>query len=165
MDNLKSLCETFLSKHLRNENVIDLLIIADKHDAQKLKNACVRFIIENMANIHETEEILKLSKPLFVELLKYSTLGPKGIKFIRKIKENVLGLGMKTNTIVERESERKVSKIKVESKSESEEEEIIIRKRTPKKDVCKKKVVETESSSSETESVSQSRSRSKNSFE
>jgi len=74
---LKGLCEKYLCKQLRKENVVDMLIVADRHEIGELKKACFRFILKNLGNIDESEEMMKLSKPIFFELLKFQTLGPQ----------------------------------------------------------------------------------------
>jgi len=72
MKGLKGLCEKYLCKQLRKDNVIDMLIVADRHEIEDLKKACFRFVLKNLGNIDENEELMKLSKPLFLELLKFS---------------------------------------------------------------------------------------------
>ena len=72
MKGLKELCEKYLCKQLRKDNVVDLLIVADRHEIEELKKSCFRFILKNMSNIDENEEMMKLSKQLFLELLKFS---------------------------------------------------------------------------------------------
>jgi len=73
MKGLKGLCEKYLCKQLRKENVVNMLIVADRHEIDELKKACFRFILKNLGNIDENEEMAKLSKSLFIELLKFST--------------------------------------------------------------------------------------------
>ena len=75
MKGLKGICERYLCKQLRKENVVDMLIVADKHEIQDLKKACFKFILKNLASFDENEEIMKLSKSLFLELLKFNTPG------------------------------------------------------------------------------------------
>ena len=73
MKGLKGLVEKYLCKQLRKENVVDMLIVADRHEIEELKKACFKFILKNLSNIDENEEMMKLSKSLFIELLKFST--------------------------------------------------------------------------------------------
>jgi len=73
MQGLKGLCEKYLCKQLRKDNVVDMLIVADRHEIEELKKACFRFILKNLGNIDENEEMMKLSKTLFIELLKFNT--------------------------------------------------------------------------------------------
>jgi len=75
MKGLKGLCEKYLSKQLRKDNVVDMLIVADRHEIEELKKACFGFILKNLGNIDENEEMMKLSKTLFIELLKFNTSG------------------------------------------------------------------------------------------
>ncbi len=69
MKGLKGLCEKYLCKKLRKDNVIDILIVADRHEIEELKKACFKFILNNLDNIDENEEINRLSKSLLIELL------------------------------------------------------------------------------------------------
>ena len=48
-----------------------MLITADKYKIQKLKEACFKFIVKNLEKVTDTEEVMELSKPLFMELLKF----------------------------------------------------------------------------------------------
>jgi len=75
MKGLKGICEKYLCKQLRKENVVDMLIVADRHEIVELKKACFKFILKNLGNIDENEEMMKLSKSLFIELLKFNTSG------------------------------------------------------------------------------------------
>jgi len=85
MKGLKGLCEKYLCKQLRKENVVDMLIVADRHEIEELKKACFRFILKNISNIDESEEMMKLSKSLFFELLKFQTLGPQSNFFSKRV--------------------------------------------------------------------------------
>jgi len=70
MTELKGFCEKYLCKQLRKDNVVDMLIVADRHEIEELKKACFRFISKHIKNIEDNEEMKKLSKSLFTELLK-----------------------------------------------------------------------------------------------
>ena len=72
MKGLKGLCEKYLCKQLRKDNVVDMLIVADRHEIEELEKVCFKFILKNLDNIDENEEMMKLSKSLFIELLKFS---------------------------------------------------------------------------------------------
>jgi len=73
MKSLKGLVEKYLCKQLRKENVVDMLIVADRHEIEELKRACFRYILKNLGNIDENEEMIKLSKSLLIELIKFTT--------------------------------------------------------------------------------------------
>jgi len=73
MKGLKGLVEKYLCKQLRKDNAVDMLIVADRHEIEELKKACFRYILKNLGNIDENEEMMKLSKSLFIELLKFNT--------------------------------------------------------------------------------------------
>jgi len=74
MKGLKGLVEKYLCKQLRKDNAVDMLIVADRHEIEELKKACFRYILKNLGNIDENEEMMKLSKLLFIELLKFNTI-------------------------------------------------------------------------------------------
>ena len=84
MKGLKGLCEKYLCKQLRKDNVIDILIVADRHEIDELKKACFKLILKNLGNIDDHEETMKLSKSLFFELLKFQTLGPQSNFFFEE---------------------------------------------------------------------------------
>jgi len=73
MDGLKGLCEKYLCRRLRKNNVVDILIVADRHEIEELKTACFIFIHRNLGNLDQNEDMMKLSKPLFAALLKFNT--------------------------------------------------------------------------------------------
>ena len=75
MKGLKGLCEKYLCKQLRKDNVVDMLIVADRHEIGELKKACFKYILKNLGSMDENEEMMKLSKTLFIELLKFNTPG------------------------------------------------------------------------------------------
>ena len=87
MKGLKGLCEKYLCKQLRKDNVVDMLIVADRHEIAELKKACFKYILKNLGSMDENEEIMKLSKSLFIELLKFNTPGlqQKGNFFVSSL--------------------------------------------------------------------------------
>ena len=48
LEGLKAKCEEALSKTLTVETVIDILLMADTHNAKNLKQSCFAFIAKNM---------------------------------------------------------------------------------------------------------------------
>ena len=77
LEGLKVSCEDALSKTLTAQTVIDLLLLADTHNAQKLKNSCMVFIAENISAVKKTsswsEERLNsgTNSKLWVEVLEF----------------------------------------------------------------------------------------------
>jgi len=71
MKGLKGICEKYLCEQLRKDNVVDMLIVADRHEIEELKKSCFTMIQKNMGNIDESGEFMKLSKTLILELLKF----------------------------------------------------------------------------------------------
>jgi len=69
---LTEICENFLINSLRKDNVINLLNMADVYGIEKLKNTCLKFMIKNLSQIEGNEEMLKLPKHLYLDLLKYA---------------------------------------------------------------------------------------------
>ena len=72
---LLSLCETKLLSSVTVANVVDLLIFADLYTAQRLKDACLKYIYRNSAEVRRTsqwKQRLKLEFPsLFIEAHEY----------------------------------------------------------------------------------------------
>ncbi|XP_057318494.1 speckle-type POZ protein B-like [Microplitis mediator] len=69
--NLKSLCEESLSKSASIDNAIELMILADLHNANQLFEHALELIIKNIEAIIKTPEykILEESKPLLLSKL------------------------------------------------------------------------------------------------
>ena len=71
------MCEEALSKTLTAETVIDVLMMADTHNAQNLKQSCLTFITENITDVKKssawTEDKLKsaANKDLKVEVMEH----------------------------------------------------------------------------------------------
>ena len=72
---LLSLCETKLLSSVTVTNVVDLLIFADLYTAQRLKDACLKYIYRNSTEVWRTsqwKQRLKLEFPsLFIEAVEY----------------------------------------------------------------------------------------------
>ena len=74
LDGLKTLCEEALCKSLTAQSVIDILVMADTHNAPNLKKSCLTFIAKNISDVKKssawTEGKLKSeeNKDLWVEV-------------------------------------------------------------------------------------------------
>lgn len=62
LDNLKCVSENILITMVKNNNVANLLLIADKTNAVELKAICIDFIIKNLNEVVKTDGWIKLSK-------------------------------------------------------------------------------------------------------
>ena len=77
LEGLKVTCEEALSKTLTAQTVINDLLLADTHNAQKLKQSCLVFIAKNVTALKKTlswtEERLNsgTNKNLWVEVLEF----------------------------------------------------------------------------------------------
>ena len=72
---LHELCEVRLIDNLTVNNVVDLLILADMHNAPYLKHACLWFVFRNSTEVHRTSQWdhLKQKFPsLLIEVIEYS---------------------------------------------------------------------------------------------
>ena len=74
LEGLKIMCEEALSKTLTAETVIDVLVMADTHNAQNLKQSCLTFITKNITDVKKSsawrEEKLRseANKDLWMEV-------------------------------------------------------------------------------------------------
>ncbi len=73
MKGLKNICEKYLEKQLEKDNVVDILIVADRHEIDELKKACFKEIL-NLDPVEKKQVFTKLSNPLFFEFLEFQTL-------------------------------------------------------------------------------------------
>ena len=77
LDGLKTLCEEALCKSLTAQSVIDVLMMADTHNAPNLKQSCLTFIAKNISDVKKspawTEGKLKSeeNKDLWVVVLEH----------------------------------------------------------------------------------------------
>lgn len=76
LEGLKTECEEALTKVLTSQTVVDTLLMADMHNAQKLKESCMLFIVKNITDVKKssawTEEKLKnTNKDLLMEVLEH----------------------------------------------------------------------------------------------
>ena len=53
------------------KNVVDLMCLAEKHNAVELKSQAMKFMVENKTKICMQPEINHLSKETIIELLKH----------------------------------------------------------------------------------------------
>ena len=54
LDGLKTLCEEALCKSLTAQSVIDILVMADTHNAPNLKQSCLTFIAQNISDVKKS---------------------------------------------------------------------------------------------------------------
>ena len=76
LEGLKTKCEEALIKALTSQTVIDILLMADLHNAQKLRESCMLFIAKNIIDVKKssawTEEKLKnTNRDLLMEVLEH----------------------------------------------------------------------------------------------
>ena len=77
LEGLKITCEEALSKTLTAKNVIDVLLMADTHNAPQLKQSCLVFMAMNVTDVKKTsswsEEKLNsgTNKKLWMEVLEF----------------------------------------------------------------------------------------------
>lgn len=72
IDGLKIICEKSLVKYISLETVCDLVVIAQKHNANELKKSCIDYLMKNISKIYGTKEYEKLEKfpALLVEVTR-----------------------------------------------------------------------------------------------
>jgi hypothetical protein len=70
LDRLKRLCEKFLVALIDLENVIELLYLADMHQAVELKRMSINFTMQYFEIVTKREDFKKLSKSILLELLQ-----------------------------------------------------------------------------------------------
>eukprot|EP00639_Heterosigma_akashiwo_P029124 CAMPEP_0194687990 /NCGR_PEP_ID=MMETSP0295-20121207/16627_1 /TAXON_ID=39354 /ORGANISM="Heterosigma akashiwo, Strain CCMP2393" /LENGTH=316 /DNA_ID=CAMNT_0039576511 /DNA_START=194 /DNA_END=1140 /DNA_ORIENTATION=+ len=90
---LKELCEVECSKLITVANCAKMLSTAESYNAQKLKENCMSFLVENMDEITDEEAFQQeLSPHLFVPILKATaSLIPPAAKRQRMLGPGVLG--------------------------------------------------------------------------
>lgn len=74
---LKAMCERELYDSLATENVVDVLVLADQHNASQLKDACFRFIAGHtpeVMKLHSWNNVKLQHKDLYIELLEKALL-------------------------------------------------------------------------------------------
>ena len=54
LDHLKLMCEEVLCRDVKVENVVDVLVLADKHNANQLKTVCLKFIATHASETMQT---------------------------------------------------------------------------------------------------------------
>jgi len=54
LDHLKLMCEEVLCRNVKVENVVDVLVLADKHNANQLKTVCLKFIATHASETMQT---------------------------------------------------------------------------------------------------------------
>lgn len=69
---LKELCEQFIAERLSVKNIIEIINIAELHEAQSLKECALNFMLKNKNIICETQDLTQVSKSILLELYKRS---------------------------------------------------------------------------------------------
>ena len=75
LEGLRKMCEQSLAKSLTSDNVVDLLITANAHNALDLKKVCMDYISSNVVSVKKSEGWRKLKerqdyRDLWVEVLE-----------------------------------------------------------------------------------------------
>jgi len=77
IDDLKELCLLQFNTVVSEFNVINLLLVADKHHEEQLKKTCKRYIMDNYQDMLQTDSFKQLISPensdLLLELMSYLT--------------------------------------------------------------------------------------------
>ena len=75
---LKDDCEKYFVKNLKKEKMIELLLIADMVEADKLKKKCMEQILQKIppVEICSHKGMIELPKQLILELLQHSLSAP-----------------------------------------------------------------------------------------
>jgi hypothetical protein len=73
---LRKMCEELLTRSLKSDTAVIMLMYASVNNASDLKKACMEFIASNIASVKESEWWSKLKekqmyRELWVELLEY----------------------------------------------------------------------------------------------
>jgi hypothetical protein len=76
LEGLKIKCEEALIKALTSQTVIDILLMADMHNAQKLKESCMLFTAKNIVDVKKSsawkeEKLKNTNKDLLMEVLEH----------------------------------------------------------------------------------------------
>ena len=85
---LKNMCEEYLARKLSVKNIVDMINLAEKHEAKYLKDYALKFMIINKSIICFTQDISRLSKEVLVELFRFrSDIAPPSMKSINSKSE------------------------------------------------------------------------------
>ena len=68
LDDLKNDCQRVLIQELKVDNVLTNIQFAEKYDAQKLRKACLHFIVNNLHEVFITQDIKILDKRTLLEI-------------------------------------------------------------------------------------------------
>eukprot|EP01016_Furgasonia_blochmanni_P003095 TRINITY_DN1120_c0_g1_i20.p1 TRINITY_DN1120_c0_g1~~TRINITY_DN1120_c0_g1_i20.p1 ORF type:complete len:183 (-),score=40.75 TRINITY_DN1120_c0_g1_i20:369-917(-) len=69
---LKSICELVLCEHVDHSNVIELVNLAEFHNAETLKKKCLNYLITNKDSCMQSPDVKNLSKDILLELFRLS---------------------------------------------------------------------------------------------
>ena len=67
---LKDVCEEYLVKHLRVDNVIDRAILGNLVDSSKLIKAATNLIMKHIDELFEKDDIRRLPNPILKSICK-----------------------------------------------------------------------------------------------
>jgi len=70
LEELKMMCEVFLGFTLTIDKAVDMLLLADMHNANELKSTCIRYIASNAARVRQTESWWKLAMSDRIDLME-----------------------------------------------------------------------------------------------
>jgi len=70
LNDLQDSCQDDLIRSLNVENVIKMTLLAEKYEAEKLKKACLIFIVKNAEKVYLTQDITSLGGKILLELQK-----------------------------------------------------------------------------------------------
>ena len=67
---LKKICEDFLISHITSENVLETIHFAERHDADRLRNAALGYMIKNYENVFKSEGYMQLKQSTLLEIFR-----------------------------------------------------------------------------------------------
>ena len=60
MEKLRTTCEATLAKSISDENVVDVLILADTHNGKDLKKVCIEYVVRNPSQVKKNSAWSKM---------------------------------------------------------------------------------------------------------
>ena len=76
LEGLKATCEEALIKALTSQTVVDILLMADRHNARNLRESCMLFIAKNITDVKKSsawmeDKLKNTNKDLLTEVLEH----------------------------------------------------------------------------------------------
>ena len=68
---LKHICELFLIQHLKELDVIQVINLCEKHEANLLKKLAMKQLIKNINDLPEKTDLGQLPKSVLIDILKF----------------------------------------------------------------------------------------------